>query len=157
MWCNRHKNYGHIFHQRLQVNTKQYFVFLFFENFHFNGHFRHFGRPYWIEDINGKRWFAITYKVIRWKTRYISLKKIWQKLKTWKCRKGKHQKTPFWCHCNKIFKKWEKSSQNLFQVVCVNFHQNRPTGVATKCCDKQTHRQSHRQTQKHTDRGHSRF
>ena len=44
------------------VTQNQYetvFRFSFYANFHFNGHFRHFGRPYWTEEINGKRWFAM--------------------------------------------------------------------------------------------------
>ena len=63
------------------------FCFQFLVNFHFNGHFRHFGRPYWIEDINGKRWFAIPSNVIRWRKLYVDLKLIALKLKTWECRK----------------------------------------------------------------------
>ena len=34
------------------------------------------------------------------------------------------------------------SSQNLVKVMCVNFHQNRPNGVAIKCCDTQTDTQT---------------
>ena len=34
------------------------------------------------------------------------------------------------------------SSQNLVKVICVNFHQNRPNGVAIKCCDGQTDTQA---------------
>ena len=33
-------------------------LFPVFRKFSFNGHFPDFGRPYWIEDINGKSWFA---------------------------------------------------------------------------------------------------
>ena len=42
------------------------------------------------------------------------------------------------------------SSQNLVKVICVNFHQNRPNGVAIKCCDGQTHRQTHTHTDTQT-------
>ena len=36
---NRHKKYGHIRLLRLKVNIQQYFIFLFYANFHLNGHF----------------------------------------------------------------------------------------------------------------------
>ena len=71
------------------------FCFSFYANFHFNGHFRHFGRPYWIEEINGKGWFAIANNAIRWRTWYVVLKKIAQKLKAWECRKRNHQKSRY--------------------------------------------------------------
>ena len=46
------------------------------------------------------------------------------------------------------FQKMRKvSSQNFVKVICVNFYQNRPNGVAIKCCDGQTHRH----TDRHTD------
>ena len=38
------------------------------------------------------------------------------------------------------------SSQNLVKVICVNFHQNRPNGVAIKRCDGQTYRHTDTQT-----------
>ena len=41
------------------------FCFLFYAHFDLNGHFRHFGLPYWIEEIHGKRWFAIPNYVMR--------------------------------------------------------------------------------------------
>ena len=50
---------------RTQNQHGAIFCFSFYANFHFNGHFRHFGRPYWIEEINGKRWFAIANNAIR--------------------------------------------------------------------------------------------
>ena len=37
---------------------------LFYAHFDFNGHFRHFGRSYLIEEINGKRLFAIPNNVM---------------------------------------------------------------------------------------------
>ena len=41
------------------------------------------------------------------------------------------------------FQKMRKvSSQNLVKVICVNFHQNRPNGVAIKCCDTHTDAQT---------------
>ena len=42
------------------------------------------------------------------------------------------------------------SSQNLVKVICVNFHQNRPNGVAIKCCDTQTDRHTHTHTDTQT-------
>ena len=39
------------------------------------------------------------------------------------------------------------SSQNLVKVICVNFHQNRPNGVAIKCCDRHTYTHTHTDTQ----------
>ena len=45
------------------------------------------------------------------------------------------------------FQKMRKvSSQNLVKVICVNFHQNRPNGVDTKCCDRHTHIHTDAQT-----------
>ena len=38
------------------------------------------------------------------------------------------------------------SSQNLVKVICVNFHQNWPNGVAIKCCDGHTYRHTDTQT-----------
>jgi len=113
-WCNWRKKYGHIFHQRLKMNTKYYFVFRFFANFHFNGLFHDFGRPYWIEDINGKCGFAIPYKVIRWKTWYASLKKIGQKSKTLECRKQKSSKNRYDVIKLKLTIKWSK---RLFKIL----------------------------------------
>ena len=43
------------------------FCFSFYATFYFNGHFRHFGRPYWFEDINGEGWFAIPYNADTWR------------------------------------------------------------------------------------------
>ena len=82
--------------------------FSFCENFHFNGHFRHFGRPYWMEETNGERWFAIPYNADSWRAKYVNLKKIAQKLKTWECRLRNHEKKLLWRHQIKISKKWEK-------------------------------------------------
>ena len=42
------------------------------------------------------------------------------------------------------------SSQNLVKVICVSFHQNRPNGVAIKCCDRHTDTQTHTHTHTHT-------
>ena len=97
--------YGHIRHQRLQMNIYQRFVFRFLQNLE---HVFRFGMPFWIEDINRKRWFAIPYKAMSWRTKLINLEKIAQKLKTWECRIWKHTKKPLWRHQIKIFKIWEK-------------------------------------------------
>ena len=48
------------------------------------------------------------------------------------------------------FQKMRKvSSQNLVKVICVNFHQNRPNGVAIKCCDRHTDTHIHTHTHTH--------
>ena len=53
---------------------------------------------------------------------------------------------------NQKFQKMRKvSSQILVVSICVKFHQNRPNGVATKCCDRHTHTQTHTHTDTHTD------
>ena len=44
------------------------FCFPFYENMYFNGHFLLFGRPYWIEEIDGKHWFAIPINVLSWRS-----------------------------------------------------------------------------------------
>ena len=40
------------------------------------------------------------------------------------------------------------SSQIFVKSICAKFHQNWPNGLATKCCDRQTHTQTH--TRVHT-------
>ena len=71
-------------------NNVLFFVFNY-ANFDFNGHFRHFGRPFWIEDINWKSWVAIPYNVIRWRTLYVKLKNMPTKMKTSECRIRNHE------------------------------------------------------------------
>ena len=62
--CNGRPKYGHIRHQRFQIN--QCFVFQFLQILVLTV-FPFFRRPFWIEDMNGKRWFAIPYKAMSWR------------------------------------------------------------------------------------------
>ena len=61
--CNGRPLYGHIRHQRFQINLKQCFVFRFLQILILTG-FPLFWQPFWIEDMNRKRWFAIPYKAM---------------------------------------------------------------------------------------------
>ena len=65
--CNGRPKYGHIRHQRFQINLKQCFVFQFLQILVLTV-FPFFRRPFWIEDMNRKRWFAIPYKAMSWRT-----------------------------------------------------------------------------------------
>ena len=61
--CNGRPKYGHIRHQRFQINLNQCFVFRFLQILVLTV-FPFFRRPFWIEDMNQKRWFAIPYKAM---------------------------------------------------------------------------------------------
>ena len=105
--CNGRPKFGHIRHQRCQINVNQRFVYRFSQIL-FLTVFPFLRPPFWIEDMNRKCWFAIPYKAMRWRTKLINLKKIAQKLKTWECRIVKHIKKPLWRHQINISKIWEK-------------------------------------------------
>ena len=61
--CNGRPKYGHIRHQWFQINLNQCFVFRFLQILVLTV-FPFFRRPFWIEDMNRKRWFAIPYKAM---------------------------------------------------------------------------------------------
>ena len=146
--CNRRQKYGHIRHQRCQINVNQRFVLRFSQILVLTGF--PFLRPsFWIEDMNQKCWFGIPYKAMRWRKKLINLKKIAQKLKTWECRIVKHIYKPLWRHRIKIFKIWEKCHIKIL-FMWSKFHQNRPRIVEMRGCYRQTDRQTDRQTHTHT-------
>ena len=101
---------GHVLHQRLKINKNWHigfrfsqilvltvFLLLFF-----------FRRPFWIEDRNRKRWFAIPYKTIS-EEQNVS---IWRKLHTnWRSKSSAFETfkaKPLWRHWSNIFKIREK-------------------------------------------------
>ena len=105
------KKLGHICHQRLKVYTEQFFVFRFSKIFILTvillilvGHIE-------LKILTENAGLQYHTKSYAKKTRFISLKKIWQKLKTWEweCRKGKRQKIRY----DVIEFFFQVSSQNL--------------------------------------------
>ena len=61
--CKGRPKYGHIRHQRFQINLNQCFVFRCLQILCLTV-IPFFRRPFWIEDMNRKRWFAIPYKAM---------------------------------------------------------------------------------------------
>ena len=61
--CNGRPKYGHIRHQRCQINVNQRFLFRFLQIFVLTG-FPFLRPPFWIEDMNQKCWFAIPYNAM---------------------------------------------------------------------------------------------
>ena len=83
--CYLHKKYGHIRHQRLNLNTKQCFVFCFTQILILTVNSAIFlwsSRPYWIEEINGKRSFAILNNVMSWKNIICRFEEIFHELQS---------------------------------------------------------------------------
>ena len=95
---------GHIRHQRVQINTNQGFVFQISQNFILTV-FRFFWRPYWIQDMNRKYWFAIPFKTMSWRIKGVNLKQNVQKLMTGLCRIKKNTKNR--CDVIKAFFLWK--------------------------------------------------
>jgi len=114
---NERPNYGHIRHQRVKINIFQCFVFRFSQILVLTV-FPFLRRPFWMEDINRKRLFAIPYKARSWRTKLNNFKKIAQKLKMWECRIKKHTKKPLWRQRIIIFKIWEKSHLKFLSRSC---------------------------------------
>ena len=82
-----------IFFISVSKSTRTY-IFFISSNFDFNGFSVVFRRPFRIEDINRKRWFAIPFKAMSWRRKGLNLKKIAQSFKDWECRIWKS-----WCIC----------------------------------------------------------
>ena len=71
-----------------------------------------------MEDLNLKRWFAIPYKAMSWRTKCINLKKIAQKSKTLECRTQKRTKKADMTSSNQNFKNLRKCHLKFLLMLC---------------------------------------
>ena len=110
---------GHVLHQRLKINKNWHIgfrfsqilvltVFLLLLVFFFR-------RPFWIEVSNRKRWFAIPYRTMSWRTECVNLKKIAHKLKVWECPIEWHHNSRYYVNISKI---WEKYHLEFLSRSC---------------------------------------